>query len=206
MSTTITAGNATNGLALSADNTGVLELKTGTGAGTTAISISASQVVTGTAGNLMLLSSTVIPTTSGTGPFSFINIPSWVKRITVMFNGVTASASSLLIQIGSGSYSSSGYVGGGVTIATSGVTAQTGITAGLLGSVTLSTGTNNGTIVLTNITGNTWTGTTVASRSDGLSVTYNGTIALGGVLDRVQVTTITGTATFSAGNINILYE
>jgi hypothetical protein len=112
MSTTITAGNATNGLALSADNTGVLELKTGTGAGTTAISISASQVVTGTAGNLMLISSTVIPTTSGTGPFSFINIPSWAKRITVMFNGVSASASSLLIQIGSSSYSSSGYVGG----------------------------------------------------------------------------------------------
>jgi hypothetical protein len=45
MSTTITAGNATNGLAFSADSTGILELKTGTGAGTTALTISTAQVV-----------------------------------------------------------------------------------------------------------------------------------------------------------------
>ena len=43
MATTITAGNATNGLAFSADNTGILEIKTGTGAGTTAVSIDTSQ-------------------------------------------------------------------------------------------------------------------------------------------------------------------
>ena len=45
MATTITAGNATNGLAFSADNTGILELKTGTGSGTTAVTISTAQVV-----------------------------------------------------------------------------------------------------------------------------------------------------------------
>jgi hypothetical protein len=43
MASTITAGNATNGLALSCDNTGILELKTGTGAGTTGLTIDASQ-------------------------------------------------------------------------------------------------------------------------------------------------------------------
>ena len=46
MSSTITAGNATNGLALSCDNTGILELKTGTGSGTTAVTIDTSQNVT----------------------------------------------------------------------------------------------------------------------------------------------------------------
>jgi hypothetical protein len=51
MASTITAGNATNGLALSCDNTGILELKTGTGAGTTAMTINASQV-TSFAGNV----------------------------------------------------------------------------------------------------------------------------------------------------------
>ena len=35
MATTITAGNATNGAAISSDNTGILELKSGTGSGTT---------------------------------------------------------------------------------------------------------------------------------------------------------------------------
>jgi hypothetical protein len=46
MASTITAGNATNGLALSCDNTGILELKTGTGSGTTGLTIDASQNVT----------------------------------------------------------------------------------------------------------------------------------------------------------------
>lgn len=45
MATTITAGNSTNGAAITPDNTGTLALKTGSGAGTTAISIDASQNV-----------------------------------------------------------------------------------------------------------------------------------------------------------------
>ena len=40
----ITAGNATNGLQVSSDNTGTLELRTGTGSGTTAMTVNASQV------------------------------------------------------------------------------------------------------------------------------------------------------------------
>jgi hypothetical protein len=43
MATVITAGNATNGLSLSADNFGTFEFKTGTGAGTTAMALDASQ-------------------------------------------------------------------------------------------------------------------------------------------------------------------
>jgi hypothetical protein len=46
MSTTITAGNATNGLAFSPDSTGQLEIKTGTGSGTTALTLSSAQVAT----------------------------------------------------------------------------------------------------------------------------------------------------------------
>ena len=46
MATTITAGNATNGAAISSDNTGILELKTGTGAGTTAMTVGTGQNVT----------------------------------------------------------------------------------------------------------------------------------------------------------------
>ena len=46
MATTITAGNATNGAAISSDNTGILELKSGTGSGTTAVTIGTDQSVT----------------------------------------------------------------------------------------------------------------------------------------------------------------
>jgi hypothetical protein len=46
MASIIKAGNATDGVQVSSDATGALDIKTGTGAGTTAISIDASQVVT----------------------------------------------------------------------------------------------------------------------------------------------------------------
>jgi hypothetical protein len=68
MSTTITAGNATNGLALSADNTGVLELKTGTGAGTTALTLSSTQIATFTSGVILPAgTATVAPLTMTAG-------------------------------------------------------------------------------------------------------------------------------------------
>jgi hypothetical protein len=46
MATTITAGNATNGAAISSDSTGILELKSGTGSGTTAVTVGTGQAVT----------------------------------------------------------------------------------------------------------------------------------------------------------------
>ena len=77
MSSTITAGNATNGLALSCDNTGILELKTGTGSGTTAITADASQNVT-VAGTLTAPS--VIPSSS-TAPTNGVFLPAANNRI-----------------------------------------------------------------------------------------------------------------------------
>lgn len=46
MATILKAGNATTGLSLTPDSTGILELKTGTGSGTTAVTISTAQDVT----------------------------------------------------------------------------------------------------------------------------------------------------------------
>jgi len=56
---------------------------------------------------------TAVASTSGTS-IDFTGIPSWPKRVTVIFNGVgTSGTVGYLIQIGSGSITSSGYVGGG---------------------------------------------------------------------------------------------
>lgn len=65
MASFITAGNATDGLQVSSDNTGILQLKTGTGAGTTAVTIDASQIAT--------FSGTVKPPagTATVAPFNF---------------------------------------------------------------------------------------------------------------------------------------
>jgi hypothetical protein len=44
-------------------------------------------------------------------------------------------------------------------------------------------------------------------RSNDNGVTIGtGSLALGGTLDRVRITTVNGTDTFDAGSINIMYE
>ena len=152
---------------------------------------------------LGITSGTAVASTSGTA-ILFSSIPSWVKRITVMFNGVTTSASAeIAIQIGSGSITSTGYVstssGLSSAVGTSSFTAAFGTRA--------TSATQYGNIVLTNITGNTWTATGALAWSGGQMQVNAGTSpALGGALDRVNITTIAGTATFTAGTINILYE
>jgi hypothetical protein len=209
MASFITAGNATNGMQVSSDNTGILELKSGTGSGTTAVSISTSQVVTGTAGNLMLISGTSVATTSGTAIDLSTTIPSWVKRITVMFSGVSTNGTArVCIQVGSGSYTTSGYLGAETQQTNAGtVTGANNGGAFLLDDATNAAAVRYGHCVLTNITGNTWVQSSVMARSDGISTNISGgSIALSGVLDRIRITTTNGTDTFDAGTANILYE
>jgi hypothetical protein len=63
-----------------------------------------------------------------------------------------------------------------------------------------------GNLVITNITGNTWTCTgIVAGTVTNLQDTTAGVIAMAGVVNLLRITS-TGTATFDAGTINILYE
>ena len=157
-----------------------------------------------------ITSGTAVASTSGTS-IDFTSIPSWVKRITVMLNGVsTSGTSNFLVQIGAGSFTTSGYVGGGLAAQASassaaGVTSTAGFVAvaGINGATALQTG----TVTLLNITSTTWIATSVVAETDGNRTTIGGgTLALGSTLDRVRITTVNGTDTFDAGSINILYE
>ena len=211
MATTITAGNATNGLALTPDNTGILQLKTGTGSGTAALTLDASQNAT-IAGNLTLTgnasgvikSGTAVASTSGTS-IDFTGIPSTAKRITVMFNGVsTNGTSNMQIQLGSGSPTTSGYLGQVWQANTGNATFSSGFA---LATSTSATFTNYGAIVFNNVSGNTWVGFGNLGRvTSGDVISLGGAIALSGALDRVRITTANGTDTFDAGSINILWE
>ena len=144
--------------------------------------------------------------TSGTS-IDFTGIPSWIKRITVMFNGVSLNGSSHpLIQVGAGSVLSSGYTSTGNTITQSSTTGGLSSTAGFVIAVGAAASAFSGHMVLTLISGNIW----VSSHS-GLNSTTNvccggGNVSIGGTLDRVRITTVNGTDTFDAGTINILYE
>jgi len=153
-----------------------------------------------------LVSGTSQASTSGTA-INFASIPSWVKRITVMFQGVSTSGTSLvIIQLGTGAtptYTVSGYLGAALATA-----ANVAVTIGLGTSNNLTAATvRHGSAIITNVTGNTWASQAVIATSDAASGGYAaGSIALAAALTAVRVTTVNGTDTFDAGAINILYE
>lgn len=217
MSTVITAGNATNGLSFTADNAGTFDFKTGTGAGTTAMTIDASQNVAVT-GNLTLTgnasgiikSGTAVASTSGTS-IDFTGIPSTAKRITVMFSGVSTNGSSIpIVQLGTSSgVETTSYIS---QAAFSGATNSCGGTAYTTGFAIASANLANlsyGHMTITLVGSNIWVSShIIGSNSAGIiySLQGAGTKTTAATLDRVRITTVNGTDTFDAGTINIFYE
>ena len=147
--------------------------------------------------------------TSGTS-IDFTGIPSWVKRVTVMFQQVSTNGSSVvLVQVGSSSPQTSGYLGAGVSAGGTNVVVGANYTTGFgLGGNNSSAVFISGSVVLTQTYTNVWNCSYSLARSDlGYSATGGGsTGAMSGALDRVRITTVNGTDTFDAGSINILYE
>jgi hypothetical protein len=126
-----------------------------------------------------------------------------------MFNGFSTNGSSnYLIQIGSGSVTTTGYnsVGnyGGTASGGSIYTTGFGVNASGAGN------TSYGSFVLTLQTLNTWVCSyTLGVNAGGTAYSFYGggsSPNLSGSLDRVRITTVGGTDTFDAGSINILYE
>jgi len=170
-------------------------------AGTFSGAVQASGVAT----NLYpLVSGAAQASTSGTS-IDFTSIPSWVKRVTVMLSGVsTNGGSNPIVQLGSGSFTTSGYLAGS-TETTTRAAYTTGF--GLISS-------NAANLiylqmVIVNVSGNTWLATHSGNLSQsGIYYTLvgGGNVSLSGALDRVRITTVNGTDAFDAGTINILYE
>jgi hypothetical protein len=147
-------------------------------------------------------------TASGTA-VDFTGIPSWAKRITVMFGGVSLSGtSSFLIQVGTSSgVVNTGYSGGGTRYGGAFVAAASG-TAGISPWNITPSAAYSGHAIWTLIEGNFWAcslnlGASGGTESGGVG---GGSVTLSGTLDRVRITTVNGTDTFDAGTINISYE
>jgi hypothetical protein len=149
---------------------------------------------------------TAVASTSGTS-IDFTSIPSWVKRITVMFSGVSTSGTNdIVIQIGAGSLVTTGYVSSVSISNTSSVSVANYST----GFGTVNTGAASdsvsGIAVLTTLGSNIWVQQgTMRSTTVRMSMGA-GTLTLGGTLDRIRITGAAGSDTFDAGSINILYE
>ena len=150
---------------------------------------------------------TAVASTSGTS-VDFTSIPSWVKRITLMFTGVsTSGGSNWLIQLGSTTVETTGYlcVGTYLGATTTGTNYTNGF--GLLMSVATHVG--QGWVQICNLSGNIWVANgSLAGSGTAAGYIYStaGNKTLAGVLDRIRLTTVNGTDTFDAGSVNILYE
>jgi hypothetical protein len=156
-----------------------------------------------------LVRATAVASTSGTA-IDFTSLPAWVKKITVMFAGIsTNGTSSIQVQLGTGSttYTTTGYVGSTARFSASALT-STSFTTGFGFNNSVSTALISGSITITNLTSNTWSssGSGVSADSGFLVFVTGGSIALGAALTAVRITTVNGTDTFDAGTVNIIYE
>jgi hypothetical protein len=178
------------------------------------ITVSAPAVAGSTTQTLVNVTGTLAPVVSGTAvtasgtSVDFTGIPSWVKRITVMFSGVSTNGTSApLVQIGAGSFTVSGYLGVSNATVAGGATSGTNFTTGFGVQSVAAANVLHGNMVLTNVTSNTWVAAHSIGTSNGTTAMGGGgSIALSGTLDRIRLTTVNGTDAFDAGTINILYE
>ena len=175
---------------------------------TTVVGTDATQTLTNkTIQGGAITSATAQASTSGTS-IDFTGIPSWVKRITVMFSGVsTNGTSNPIIQLGdSGGVETSGYLASATT-ATSSVTTQTTTAGfGLTGAGVVAGTILHGLMTINNVSGNLWVFAFTLGSTAAVTFYGGGNKTLSATLDRVRITTANGTDTFDAGTINILYE
>jgi hypothetical protein len=181
------------------------------------ITVAAPAVAGSNTQTLAAVTGTLAPVVSGTAqtaPFTdntraeFTGIPSWAKRVTVMFSGVsTNGASQMQVQIGSGSFTTSGYSSYATSVGNAIATSGNVLTSGFHTFVQSASSVRHGHMIITNITGNTWVAShVIGDAGASFSLSGGGNVALSGTLDRVRITTVNGTDTFDAGSINILYE
>jgi hypothetical protein len=158
----------------------------------------------GTVGGLTL--ATPVATTSGTS-VTFTGLPSGIKRITVLLNGVSTNGTGeKLITIGdSGGLETSGYVSaGGRIVSTSPEVGYAG--TGFILYSTRSSGVINGGIVLAleNAATNTWIAYGTAGASTNASFIISGKKSLSAELTQLSFSMTPDS--FDAGEINISYE
>jgi hypothetical protein len=151
----------------------------------------------------------VTPTSTAT--VSFGSIPSWVKRITVSLSGISSTNTSVSfwVQLGTASgFEATGYTSSSLSAATTTLANDGSTTQHILmpaSATTTATWAISGHAVFTNLTGNTWVGSSTifggASGNSWCMATSSKTLA--GVLTQIRIQC---TANYDAGSINIFYE
>jgi hypothetical protein len=144
---------------------------------------------------------------SGNTSVDFTSMPSWINMITVVFRNISTNGSSfILVQLGtSGGIATSGYVSTSIDFDGSG-SATVSSTSGLILKVNGAGNVINGIMTIVYMGSNAWVNNHSVSTSTNIMSVGGGTIALGGTLDRVRITTVSGSDAFDAGSLNVLYQ
>ena len=158
-------------------------------------------------GNLSFANNITMAQTSGINLTSaseadFLNLPSGIKRIQVMFNQVTGGDAQTIVRLGK----SDGLVTSGYTSASSYGSSQFQDTSGF--NIYGSGGSNTISGIMTiNLfdNSNIFVQSHSARYNSSNSVFGGGKVALGGTLDRIRVQGASG-SNFGGGNVNIFYE
>jgi hypothetical protein len=193
----------TMGLKANADGSGAIQV-----GGSDAITITSGLVTSINGGVGGLVSGTAQASTSGTS-IDFTSIPSWVKRITVMFQGVSTNGTNpVIVQLGAGSIETTSYLATqGIIITTS--ASSGGYTTGFpVGGVDIAN-IRSGIMQIATLGSNIWVASAVIKGGSGTIGYSAGDKTLSGTLDRLRIigsTTGSPTDTFDAGSINIFYE
>ena len=182
---------------ISGDTSGAITLSAPAVAGTNTLTLQAA-----TATSSVNTLATAVASTSGTS-IAFTGLPNWIKRITIMLNGVSTNGGSpVIVQFGTGAtptYTTTGYVSGNTTVNTTvGLYVHTGVNAA---------DTRLGNCVLTHFGNNIWNSAAVGGFGNGGGTsTAGGYVSIGATITAIRITTVNGTDAFDAGSVNILYE
>jgi hypothetical protein len=159
----------------------------------------------------VLTSGTAVASTSGTS-IDFTSIPSWVKRITLMFNQVSTSGTAYkFIRLGtSGGIVSTNYGSASSLIYGSNNCEVNGDgTAFLIRSdVAAERLSGHAVVTLVDAANYIWSFSSIVSNTTATNRVWHsgGYLSLGGVCTQIRLTTANGTDTFDNGSVNILYE
>lgn len=155
-------------------------------------------------GQRMQYSLTAAQTASGLS-VDFTGIPSWAKRVTVMFAELSTNGTSgPVFQLGDGSYKTTGYAGS-QALMTAGV-AVASLTSGFSLGGANAASIRNGAFTFSLQGSNVWTCNGVVGFSDSAGAAVcGGYVSLAGALDRLRLF-FGGTDTADSGTVSILIE
>jgi hypothetical protein len=196
---------------ISGDTSGAVTVAAPAVSGTNTLTLQAATATSAvnTLGTVNAGGTNPFPSSGGPTVVDFTGLPSWIKKITVMFSGVSTNGTSvIIIQIGdSGGIENTSYASCGSTIGSSSAGSSAYTTGFGIGQGNAAGNIHSGAIALTLVGSNIFTCFGGTASTDGSVIKFtSGTKTLSDTLDRVRITTVGGTETFDAGTVNILYE